>query len=279
MRINLNIFQGLLVALSVMLIGCSTGSRTTERRVLTRTDIEVLVVALNEEIGKRYEVLEHKEISRYVDELGQSIVARNENMPPLPYQFTVLRTNEAIVFSIPGGHVYVGLGLLKSLDLEGQFAAAIAHELAHQDLGHPLQVWRDRVLGVYKPSLNRTLHSEEGFDQHYFGKGGLLSFDKVMEQEADENAMVLMYEAGFDPRVYISYLQSLQKLQGKKKARNLISMHPPIENRVRWSKSFMRNLPPRRDPKLTSSAFKAIKRKLNLAVREERRRNQKKVVK
>lgn len=260
------------------LTACSTTSNQSRQRVLTRADIESLVKALDEEIEKNYDLLQHKEINRYVDELGQSIVSRNETMPPLPYRFIVLRTNEVVVFSIPGGQVYVGLGILKNLDLEGQLAAAIAHELAHQDLGHPLQVWRDRILGVYKPGIDRAVHSEDGFDQHYFGKGGLLSFDKVMEQEADENAMSLLYHAGFDPRVYIAYLQALQKIQSQKKVRNMLSMHPSLEERVRWSQNFMRNLPPKKDPKLTSSAFKAIKRKLNLAIREERRRKVKKVV-
>ncbi len=259
--------------------GCATTTKRPRQRVLTRADIGVLVQALNAEIEKKYKPLQHKEINRYVDELGQSIVSRSETMPPLPYRFIVLRTNEVVVFSIPDGQVYVGLGMIKNLDLEGQLAASIAHELAHQDLGHPLQVWRDRILGVYKPGMNRTLHSDKGFEQHYFGAGGLLSFDRVMEQEADENAILLLYHAGFDPRVYIAYLQALQKIQLQPGVRNMLSMHPPLEDRIRWSQNFMRSLPPKKDPKLTSSAFRAIKRKLNLAMRTEKRRKAKKVVK
>lgn len=264
-----------LLGCCLFLSSCSGTSSSVRKRVLTRADIESLSQALTTEIEREYEPLSHEVVNRYVDELGQSIVAHNSNMPPLPYRFVALRTNEAFAFSIPGGKVYLGLGMFKLLDLEGQLAAALAHELAHQDLGHPLQVWRDRVLGIQKNALVRSQDLGVNFEQLYFGPTGLLAFDATMEQEADQNAMVLLYEADFDPRVYVSYLQALQEVKTESRVQHLLSMHPDISERINWSRQFLRNLPPKRESKLTSAVFLSIKRKLNLAIREERRRSKK----
>lgn len=235
--------------------------------VLRHADVDLLSKAMQEQVEKHSTVLQHKLVNRYVNSLGQSMVARNTQMPPLAYQFRVLRENDLNAFSLPGGTIYVTLGMLSRLEFEGQFAAAIAHELAHQDAGHALILWRERVTHAEQWLNSSNVTGRDEFENLYFGKSGLLYYGDKYESEADEVAMVILYQAGYDPRAYLSYLEALLQISDKnpKSVRMLMEMHQPLETRLARVREYLRLLPPKRESKLTSATFQEVKHLLGLA--------------
>lgn len=241
---------------------------TSQKNLLRRAEVEQLGKAMEAEVERHYEVLQHKLINRYVNSIGQSIVARNPEMPTLAYRFRVLRTNDVNAFSLPGGLVYITLGLLSRLELEAHFAAALAHELAHQDAGHALILWQERISSALSPSPS-GIERRDTFSAHYFGTKGLLAYGAAFEREADEVAMSLMYQAGFDPRAYVSLLEELQRLEASraKLLEDLVRVHPPFSERILWAREYLKTLPPRRENRLNSSTFQEIKQRLRLADR------------
>lgn len=262
------IFCSAVFAFFVALAGCSgTPPANQQSNVLRRSDVEQLAKAMQEQIEQHFTVLQHKLVNRYVNSLGQSIVARNPQMPPLPYQFRILRENEMNAFSLPGGIVYITLGMVSQLELEGQLAAAIAHELAHQDAGHALILWRDRIVRAQKWLTNTAPEDKRAFSGHYFGEGGLLSYGEKFESEADEIALVLLYQAGYDPRAYLSYLEELRRItRSSPKQLELINrLHPPLDERLAHVREYLKLLPPKQESKLTSATFKEVKHLLKLA--------------
>lgn len=238
---------------------CSSQSLDRDGGDLTRGEVEFLSSRISTAIENEYPLLKHKLVNRYVTSLGQAIISRNPDMPPLPYEFRVLKSNEIFVFSLPGGIIYVSLGMLRAMDLEGQFAAALAHELAHQQLNHPLVHWRKKV------NANRggkfLLSFENEFKEDFLGENGVLHLEKGMEEEADKLAAVLLYRAEFDPRLYVSYLQALKKLDQTERPRvgALLSLHPPLADRIEWAKSALLKLPPLKDASVSSQSFQQIK--------------------
>ncbi len=226
---------------------------------LTRSEVELLSTRMAEAVEKEFPLLKHKLVNRYVNNLGQSIVSYNPAMPPLPYEFRVLRSNDILIFSLPGGIVYVTLGALRVMELEGQLAAALAHELAHQQLNHHLVLWRRKV------NANRgqyyLLDFSGSWSNNFLGEGGAIQLEAGMEEEADRLAPVLLYRARFDPRVYMSYLQVLQKLESasSSKVKYLLSLHPPLAKRLHWAKEGQLRIPPMKEASLSSSAFQQIK--------------------
>ncbi len=239
--------------------GCSGQETQQDGGDLTRNEVEFLSGRLAAAVEGEFPVLQHKLVNRYVNTLGQSIVARNPDLPPLPYEFRVLRSNEFLVFSIPGGVIYLTLGTLRSVELEGQLASALAHELAHQQLGHGLVVWRRKVNA--NRGQRNLLDFSGGFKESFLGEGGALLLEKGMEQEADQLAPVVLYRAGFDPRLYGSYLQLLRKLEGADPARvaTMVSLHPPLKERQVWTKAALAKLPPLKDSAVSSATFQQIK--------------------
>jgi len=83
----------------------------------------------NEERNKTPEtrIVEH-----YLTRVGEQ-VARNAHRR-LPYKFHYLPSEYMInAFALPGGHVYVGGGLLQLMDSEDELAAVLGHEIEHID--------------------------------------------------------------------------------------------------------------------------------------------------
>lgn len=243
----------------ILLVSCSSKKVERDGGDLTRSEVEFLSAKMAAAIDTEFPLLKHKLVNHFVDSLGQSIVSRNPDMPPLPYEFRVLKSNEVLVFSLPGGIIYVTLGTLRAVELEGQLAAAIAHELAHQQLNHPLIEWRRKV------NANRGQRYLLDFDgdwrERFLGPAGALHLDKGLEEEADRLTPVVLYRAQFDPRLHVSYLQVLKKLEATDRERvgAMQSLHPPVVDRINWVKQELVRLPPLRDPRLSSPAFQELK--------------------
>lgn len=246
---------------------CSSQSFDQDGGDLKRAEVDQIASRLRDAIEREYPLLKHKLVTRYVDGLGQSIVSRNRDMPPLPYEFRVLRTNEALAFSLPGGIIYISLGMLRAVELEGELAAAISHELAHQRLNHQLIVWRRKMNASRGQSY--ALDFSGDWKEKFLGKRGALYMDPGMEEEAETMGIFLLYQAGFDPRLYTSYLQLLRKMELSSTAEvaALISLHPPLAQRLKWAKDGTAMLPPRKEANLSSPTFQQIKAILKQAAK------------
>jgi predicted Zn-dependent protease len=242
-----------------ILASCSSQTFDQDGGDLKRSEVEYIATRLRDTTEQDIPLLKHKLVTRYLDKLGQSIVSYNREMPPLPYEFRVLKTNDVLAFSLPGGIVYVSLGLIRAVDLEGQLAAAIAHELAHQQLGHQLVTWRRRVNSTRGQSY--LLELQGSWKENFLGERGALFLDRAMEEEADRLAPLILYKAGFDPRVYTSYLQLLRKreLDDTGTVAALLSLHPPLPDRMKWAREGWLKLPPKKDSSLSSPTFQQIK--------------------
>jgi predicted Zn-dependent protease len=229
--------------------------------------VDLLAKGMQEQVERNFTVLQHKLVNRYINSMGQSIVSRNPQMPPLPYQFKVLRESTVNAFSLPGGTVYLTLGMISSLAFEGQVAAAIAHELAHQDSGHALILWRERIDGASQWLNSPKASARSEFERLYFSEDGLFYYGENYEREADEIALILLYQAGYDPRAYLSFLEAIAKINEKnpRLTKLYFAVHPSVESRINRTREYLKLLPPRQDSRLTSSNFKEVKHLLKLA--------------
>jgi predicted Zn-dependent protease len=75
------------------------------------------------------------EVAAYVGRVGRRVAARAKRQ--LPYRFHYLPDRGFVnAFALPGGHVYIGAGLIALMDTEDQLAAVLGHEVAHIDRFH-----------------------------------------------------------------------------------------------------------------------------------------------
>src|SRR5262249_35048767 len=79
--------------------------------------------------------IENDDIQNYIAEVGKPLADRAHRR--LPYRFHYIADRNMInAFALPGGHVFVGGGLLALMDSEDQLAAVLGHEIEHVDHYH-----------------------------------------------------------------------------------------------------------------------------------------------
>lgn len=74
-------------------------------------------------------------VSDYVTRVGAAVATRAHRK--LPYKFHYIAQQGMVnAFALPGGHVFIGAGLLAMMDSEDELAAVLAHEIEHIDHFH-----------------------------------------------------------------------------------------------------------------------------------------------
>ena len=78
---------------------------------------------------------EFTEVEAYLNLVGARVAANAQRK--LPYRFHYIPDEGFInAFALPGGHIFVGAGLLALMDSEDELAAVLGHEVEHVDLYH-----------------------------------------------------------------------------------------------------------------------------------------------
>ncbi|MEH6627669.1 MAG: M48 family metallopeptidase [Motiliproteus sp.] len=142
---------------------------------------------------------------------------------PLPNAFATL-----------GGHIFVTTGLLRKVGSENALAMVLAHEMAHIKHRHPIQAISRGALVQFLMTLVLGNQGTAAI-QSVLGQTGLLtllSFNRDMEREADQEAMaVLVNNYGHLAGADEFFSQLLE--QGNQAAWTAIfQTHPGVESRV-----------------------------------------------
>jgi predicted Zn-dependent protease len=141
-------------------------------------------------------------VQHYVSRVGEQ-VARDAHRK-LPYKFHYLPSPYLInAFALPGGHVYVGGGLLELMDSEDELAAVIGHEIEHIDHYHCAErVQREQALRKV-PLGGLVALPIEVFEAGY---------SKDQELEADREGTRLAVEAGYSASGAIRMFETFGRL-------------------------------------------------------------------
>lgn len=151
---------------------------------------------------------ETKEIQEYVAKVGAG-VARQAHRK-LPYKFHYLARPYLInAFALPGGHVYIGQGLINMMDSEDELASVLAHEVEHIDHYHCAErVQRERA--VRKIPFGGII----ALPMAIFEAG----YTKDQELEADRDGTRLAVQAGYSANGAIRMFEKFQRLHEEYRA-------------------------------------------------------------
>jgi len=147
-------------------------------------------------------------VEHYLTRVGE-VVARDAHRK-LPYKFHYIPNSYFInAFALPGGHVYVGGGLLELMDSEDELAAVIGHEIEHIDHYHCAErVQREQAL------RNIPLGGLVAIPIVVFEAG----YSKDQELEADREGTRLAVEAGYSANGAIRMFEAFGRLYGEYQA-------------------------------------------------------------
>ncbi len=148
---------------------------------------------------------EEEALEKYVTRVGNTVALHAHRR--LPYTFTVLPDHNMInAFSLPGGPVYIGEGMLDLMVSEDELANVLGHEIEHIDHYH----CAERVqLEAKLKNLNLDV------------LGALLQipielwqagYNKDEEFEADREGMHLAVQSGYSPFGAVDTFERFAKL-------------------------------------------------------------------
>ncbi|MCP2040428.1 Zn-dependent protease with chaperone function [Neisseria sp. HSC-16F19] len=169
--------------------------------------------------------------------------AANRTGVPFDWQMTVIRSKELNAWAMPGGKMAVYTGLVEQLKLsDDEIAAVVGHEMVHALHEHAKQAVGQQVLtglaldiggriltnntniSADTVSLSQSLLSEYGI-----GK----PFNRHQERDADRGGLVLMAQAGYDPRAAITVWEKMTAAGSAGAGMpSILSTHPNHADRI-----------------------------------------------
>ncbi len=168
-------------------------------------------ITIGKELSARYATQtrnltpEEQALEKYVRRVGSAIAPHAHRH--LPYTFTVLPDHNLInAFSLPGGPVYIGEGMLDLMMSEDELASVLGHEIEHIDHYHCVE----RVqLEAHLKKLNLdVVGALLQFPMELWEAG----YHKDEELEADREGIYLAVQSGYSPYGAVAMFERFGKL-------------------------------------------------------------------
>jgi beta-barrel assembly-enhancing protease len=151
-------------------------------------------------------------VENYLAQLGSRLTPHAHRK--LPYKFHYVPDDSFInAFALPGGHVYVGRGLLALMESEDELASVIGHEIEHIDHSH----CAERV--QLEQALRKVpLGGLAAIPIRVFQVG----YSKDQELDADREGTAMAVRAGYSANGAIRLFERFQRLEeaSRRKARD-----------------------------------------------------------
>ena len=260
---QLTLFVILFMTTSSGLFGCA--GRISDINIFTDTQEVQLGKQFSHEIEKELKIYSDPVVTAYIDQLGQHLVNHSQRQN-ITYHFKVVNTEVVNAFAVPGGYLYVNIGLIRAAANESELAGVIGHEIGHVVGKHGVkQMTRQLGLAaVAQLALGEDQSKLKQMVANLATNGVLMKYSRDAEREADIYAVQEMYDAGVDPEGMATFFEKLLRLQKSKpsKLQQLFSTHPPTAERIAAVRSQIARLPRKSNLKKDSQRFHQIKKRL-----------------
>jgi predicted Zn-dependent protease len=148
-------------------------------------------------------------VESYVSDVGHRLAPNAHRR--IRYQFHYLPERTFInAFALPGGHLFIGAGLLEHLSTEDELAAVVAHEIEHVDHYHCAERLQVEA-ALRRIPLGAALQIPVAVFQ--------AGYSKDQELEADREGVLLASRAGYSAAGALHAFEMLQKLSGDQRER------------------------------------------------------------
>ncbi len=253
------------VMTALVLFACASPARREEVNLIT-VDQELRLGALcAEEVMRTFPLLADPEVARYIEDLGSRLGKRSD-WAGLRFTFRVIDSQEVYAFALPGGHVFVTLGMVELAENASQLAGVLAREIAHVVERHGtervtrrygLALVSESLVGA-NPAIGRAIVGE------LFTRTGILGYGQEAEKGADVLALRYLQRAGYDPRGLLAHVEKLRAREEETPevlAKWRVT-HEPSRVRLRWLRKELKRLPAGEDLVSDEVQFGEMKERL-----------------
>ncbi|MGI9600430.1 MAG: M48 family metallopeptidase [Acidimicrobiales bacterium] len=236
-----NRFRSTLSLLALMALVAS--ACTVDGDSVNQWDLNVFPLAVEWQLGDQVaaelaptvQPVDDDEVQRYVQELGDELVAHTE-LADRRWIFTVIDDPTVNAFAIPGGRIYVHSGLIRAVSTEQELLGVLAHEISHGEARHATEQLT-KTYGV-ATAVALVLGEEPGLVERLaadlVSAGVSAKFSRDDEREADRLGLVTLGEAGHPPESMADFFAVLLAEQSRRPSsvEQFFATHPLTEDRV-----------------------------------------------
>jgi len=250
----MNSFKGrIAIAVIIAIVGVITYFSKTEtnpitgekQRISLSVDQEITLglQAAPELIQEMGGEARDSKLNAYIDKVGNKILANTEaGKSPFQFEFYLLADNKTVnAFALPGGQVFITMGLYKLLKSEDQLAGILGHEIGHVINRHGSEHMAKQELT--QQLVQATQVASGGYDQgmiaQYVGQMVNMKYGRDDEIESDKYGVKYLIESGYKPEAMIEVMEILNEAAGENKSPEFLSSHPNPENRIQKIKEYI----------------------------------------
>jgi predicted Zn-dependent protease len=140
-------------------------------------------------------------MQEYVTAVGRTVAANARRK--FDYKFHYVPEEYLVnAFALPGGHVFIGKGLVQMMESEDELASVLGHEVEHIDNYHCVR-YQLRARTEHLPLSELLMLPVELFQAGY---------SKEQELEADRDGTWLAVKAGYSPQGAIHMFETFGRL-------------------------------------------------------------------
>jgi predicted Zn-dependent protease len=144
----------------------------------------------------------------------------------------ILDNDEINAFALPDGHLVIFSELITECVSEEELSGAIAHELAHIELGHIMNKLVKEI-GLSVLISTTTSGSTPEITREAVKILSSTAYDRTLETEADLKATEMLMKTGIDPAPYADLLYRISDISGKVSEHlSWINSHPESKKRA-----------------------------------------------
>jgi predicted Zn-dependent protease len=240
---------GRLIALVALLaLGCAKVPYTNRSQLIlvSQRDENALGAQAFTQVVAKSRIDQSPALNRDVVEVGERL-ARVANRPDFQWKFVVIDDPKQVnAFCLPGGKVAIYTGILPVAQDQAGLAVVLGHEIAHALARHGAERMSQ---GMVAQSVGQALAislgggAESAMILAAYGLGAqygvLLPYGRTQESEADHIGLLLMAQAGYDPRVAVEFWQRMERSGGGGGTPEFLSTHPGHGTRVKQLSEWM----------------------------------------
>jgi predicted Zn-dependent protease len=238
----------LLMAASAHLAGCSRNPATGERELRWLSDEQE--IAMGDEAAPQFEqefkgAVPDPQVQAYVERVGKQLAAQSER--PMPYKFSLLRSDIPNAFALPGGRIYVTNGLLQVMGSQRELGAVLGHEVGHVAARHNVRAL-ERQMGaeLLAAVAGAAVGGRGGQAAEVAAKvtAGMLNlrYSRQDEYQADQLGIRYLAKANDNPWGMVEMLNELAEAAGSEGSRlgEMFSTHPLTNKRIEEAADIVR---------------------------------------
>ncbi|MGQ9589579.1 MAG: M48 family metallopeptidase [Planctomycetota bacterium] len=230
--------------------GCATEPITgrSQLALLSEEQANAMGVQAFAETLKGAKLSSNPDQVRLVEKVGRRIARVTdvrmaaEGRRPYEWEFKVIDAPDVVnAFALPGGKVAVYTGILPVAVTEAGLAVVLGHEIAHAYAQHGRKRVSENVIAQFGLSAVEAFLGGDSASENSklalaalgigYKVGVELPFSRADESAADEIGLMLMAEAGYDPREAVPFWERMAKAGGGGGI-EFLSTHPEPGNRA-----------------------------------------------